>query len=119
VPKTIIITGASSGFGAMTARVLAEAGHVVYVGMRDVAGSDREAAQEHHAWLLDALDEGTHVVMEEIGLGDTAENLVATSSGHKPRGHDLWNVSLKFLCKAEHVSPHRADAHCDRPQIAR
>jgi NAD(P)-dependent dehydrogenase (short-subunit alcohol dehydrogenase family) len=45
VPKTILITGASSGFGAMTARVLAEAGHVVYAGMRDVAGSDREAAE--------------------------------------------------------------------------
>jgi NAD(P)-dependent dehydrogenase (short-subunit alcohol dehydrogenase family) len=50
VPKTIIITGASSGFGAMTARVLAEAGHVVYAGMRDVAGSDREAAQELHEY---------------------------------------------------------------------
>jgi hypothetical protein len=60
-----------------------------------------------------------NVVMEEIGLGDTAENLVASSSGHKPRGHDLWNVSLKFLCEAEHVSPHRADAHCARAQIAR
>ena len=34
MPKTIIITGASSGFGAMTARVLAETGHVVYAGMR-------------------------------------------------------------------------------------
>ena len=36
--KTIVITGASSGFGAMTARALADAGHTVYAGMRDTTG---------------------------------------------------------------------------------
>lgn len=30
----VVITGASSGFGALTARALADAGHVVYAGMR-------------------------------------------------------------------------------------
>src|SRR4051795_4510586 len=41
--KIIIITGASSGFGALTARALARAGHCVYASMRDTAG--RNAAQ--------------------------------------------------------------------------
>ena len=36
--KTIVITGASSGFGALSARALADAGHTVYAGMRDSAG---------------------------------------------------------------------------------
>src|SRR3954453_12803700 len=36
--KIIIITGASSGFGALTARALARAGHCVYASMRDTAG---------------------------------------------------------------------------------
>ncbi|WP_327292936.1 hypothetical protein [Streptomyces sp. NBC_01198] len=31
--KTILISGASSGFGAMTACALADAGHVVHAGM--------------------------------------------------------------------------------------
>ena len=36
--KVIVITGASSGFGALVARALAQAGHTVYASMRDTAG---------------------------------------------------------------------------------
>lgn len=36
--QVILITGASSGFGAMSARALADAGHIVYASMRDTAG---------------------------------------------------------------------------------
>ncbi len=39
----IVITGASSGFGALTARALATAGHTVYASMRETTG--RNAAQ--------------------------------------------------------------------------
>lgn len=44
MPKTIIITSASSGFGAMTAQALASAGHTVCAGMRDLAGHNAQAA---------------------------------------------------------------------------
>jgi len=36
--KIIIITGASSGFGALSARALAKAGHCVFASMRDTSG---------------------------------------------------------------------------------
>ena len=41
--SVILITGASSGFGALAARSLAQASHVVYASMRDIGG--RNAAQ--------------------------------------------------------------------------
>jgi NAD(P)-dependent dehydrogenase (short-subunit alcohol dehydrogenase family) len=41
--KIIVVTGASSGFGALASRALAKAGHIVYSGMRDTKG--RNASQ--------------------------------------------------------------------------
>src|SRR5712671_359754 len=43
--KTILITGASSGFGRDTAETLHHAGHTVYASMRGAQGKNREAAE--------------------------------------------------------------------------
>jgi NADP-dependent 3-hydroxy acid dehydrogenase YdfG len=43
--KTILITGASSGFGRDTAETLHRAGHTVYASMRSLQGKNREAAE--------------------------------------------------------------------------
>ncbi len=43
--KTILITGASSGFGRDTAETLHCAGHTVYASMRGVQGKNRDAAE--------------------------------------------------------------------------
>ncbi len=44
--QVIVITGASSGFGALTARTLAGEGHVVYAGIRDTAGRNAKAVAD-------------------------------------------------------------------------
>lgn len=44
--QVIVITGASSGFGALTARALAVAGHTVYASMRATAGRNASAVAE-------------------------------------------------------------------------
>jgi NAD(P)-dependent dehydrogenase (short-subunit alcohol dehydrogenase family) len=42
----IVITGASSGFGALTARALASAGHTVYASMRETTGRNAPQVKE-------------------------------------------------------------------------
>jgi hypothetical protein len=55
----------------------------------------------YHTWLLiPRSGDSTYVVMEEIGMGDAAQQLAQTNPGHMHRGHDLWNISLKFTCEA-------------------
>jgi NAD(P)-dependent dehydrogenase (short-subunit alcohol dehydrogenase family) len=98
VPKNIVITGASSGFGALTARALADAGHTVYAGMRDVTGTDAHAvadlneyARAHaanlHAIAMDVTDEpmvnsAIKQVIDETGRLD----VVVHNAGHMVLG---------------------------------
>src|SRR5436853_1755366 len=51
--KIIIITGASSGFGALTARALAKAGHTVYASMRETRGRNAPQVEEAKKFAKD------------------------------------------------------------------
>ena len=44
--QVIVITGASSGFGALAARALAHAGHTVYANMRETTGRNAPQVEE-------------------------------------------------------------------------
>ncbi|WP_328877721.1 SDR family oxidoreductase [Streptomyces sp. NBC_00299] len=62
MPYVVLVTGASSGFGALTARALADAGHTVYAGMRQTTGrnapavADAQTYADRHGVVLRAVE---------------------------------------------------------------
>ncbi|RLU78177.1 oxidoreductase [Streptomyces griseocarneus] len=73
----VLITGAGSGFGAVTARILAAAGHTVYASMRAVAGRNAERAAALLSWGRENAAD-LHVVELDTGDEDSARAAVAT-----------------------------------------
>ncbi len=75
--KTILITGASSGFGELTAYQLADAGHVVYASMRGLSGHNADKAKKARAY---AAAHAVDIRTVELDVQDQAsvEAAVAT-----------------------------------------
>ena len=48
--SVVLVTGAGTGIGKLTAEALAEAGHAVYASMRDLDGRNEQRAGEMRAW---------------------------------------------------------------------
>ncbi len=94
----ILVTGASSGFGALAARALARAGHIVYGSMTDIRGhnaSQVEAAKEFSAANgvdlrsveLDVTSqESVDSAVKTIFDGDGRLDVVVHNAGHMTFG---------------------------------
>jgi len=65
----VLITGASSGFGALTARAIARSGDVVYAGMRETAGRNAPAVQAAADW---AAEQRADLRAIELDVNDVA-----------------------------------------------
>jgi NAD(P)-dependent dehydrogenase (short-subunit alcohol dehydrogenase family) len=63
--QVILVTGASSGFGAMSARALADAGHAVYASMRETAGRNAPQVAAVQAY---AAERGVHLLPLELDV---------------------------------------------------
>jgi NAD(P)-dependent dehydrogenase (short-subunit alcohol dehydrogenase family) len=69
MPKTIIVSGASSGFGAMTVRALADAGHTVYAGIRNPRTRNQKAVSNLQEY---ATSNGVDLRAVEMDVSDQA-----------------------------------------------
>jgi hypothetical protein len=65
--KTIVVTGASSGFGALTVRALGRAGHAVYAAMRQATTRNAPAVADLKA---DAHEAGLDLRPVEMDVSD-------------------------------------------------
>ena len=65
--KVIVVTGASSGFGAMSVRALGRSGHTVYAGMRGTTNHNTKAVAELNA---DAEEAGSDLRAIEMDVSD-------------------------------------------------
>jgi NAD(P)-dependent dehydrogenase (short-subunit alcohol dehydrogenase family) len=92
--KIILVTGASSGFGRLTAEALAKAGHTVYASMRDVAGRNADnAAEMAEMFARDGIDlraveldvqsePSTNAAVEKIIAESGRIDVVVHNAGH-------------------------------------
>ena len=77
--KIILITGASSGFGRLTANALADAGHTVYASMRETKGRNAPQFADVEKY---AKDRGVDLNAIELDVGsqDSVDAAVADIS---------------------------------------
>jgi len=67
--QVIVITGASSGFGALAARALAHAGHTVYASMRETTGRNAPQVEEVNKY---AAEHGVDLRTVELDVASEA-----------------------------------------------
>jgi len=111
--KVIVITGASSGFGALTARALADAGHTVYAGMRAIATRNAKAAQDAAAYAADHRVDLRPIELD-VGSQDSVDRAVAQIiETHQRLDVVVHNAGHMVLGPSEAFTPEQVAALFD------
>lgn len=103
--KVAVVTGASSGFGAMTARALARAGHTVYAGMRGTTGHNAKEVADAEDF---ARENGVALRAVEMEVSDQSSVDAAIETVVQQAGHldvVVHNAGHMTLGPAEAFSP--------------
>jgi NAD(P)-dependent dehydrogenase (short-subunit alcohol dehydrogenase family) len=97
MPRTIIVTGASSGFGALSSRALADDGHIVYAGIRQTTGRNAAAVTDARAY---AERNGVELRTVELDVSDQSsvdaavETVTAQTGGIDVVVHNAGHMVL-------------------------
>jgi NADP-dependent 3-hydroxy acid dehydrogenase YdfG len=104
--KTILITGAATGFGRDTAETLAGTGHRVFASMRDVAGRNAGAAAKLRAQGIDiveldvaddvSVERAVAVVLDDAGKIDVLINNAGLASAGVSEAFTADQAKLLF-----------------------
>jgi NAD(P)-dependent dehydrogenase (short-subunit alcohol dehydrogenase family) len=98
MPKTVVVSGASSGFGAMTVRALGDAGHTVYAGIRDGRGRNQKAVSDLQEYATSngvdlravemdvSIQASVDSAIEQILAEDGRLDVVVHNAGHMVLG---------------------------------
>jgi NAD(P)-dependent dehydrogenase (short-subunit alcohol dehydrogenase family) len=103
--KTVIVTGASSGFGRLAVEELGKAGHTVYAGIRDIAGRNAPAAAD---LAQRAANNGPDLRAVEMDVTDDASVDAAIASVIADQGRIdviVHNAGHMVLGPAEAFTP--------------
>lgn len=74
--QVIVITGASSGFGRLSANALAKAGHTVYASMRGITGRNARQAADVEKYAAEN-DVDLHAIELDVGSQASADAAIA------------------------------------------
>ncbi|MFC1435641.1 SDR family NAD(P)-dependent oxidoreductase [Streptacidiphilus sp. N1-3] len=105
LPQVVLVTGASSGFGALTARALARAGHTVYAGIRETGARNAPAVAELAEY---AAEHGVDLRAVELDVSSQASADAAVAAIVRDHGHldtVVHNAGHMVLGPAEAFTP--------------
>jgi len=87
--KVVIVTGASSGIGRLSAEALARAGHTVYAGMRETKGRNASKVEEYAKY---SEANGVDLRSVELDVADQGSADAAVAAVHA--AHDRIDVVM-------------------------
>ena len=103
--QVIIITGASSGFGALSARSLALAGHIVYAGMRETLGRNQPQVLDAQTF---ATENNVNLIPIELDVNSDASIQAAVDQVIAEQNHVdviMHNAGHMVVGPAEAFTP--------------
>ncbi len=95
--QIIVVTGASSGFGAMSARALAMAGHTVYTGIRATTSRNAKAVADAAAFAKENNADLRTIeldVTDDASIGKAVETIVAENGKLDVIVHNAGHMSF-------------------------